>query len=269
MRGCRHRASSGSLGSVPRSVADPIATNAVNIDGFLNMLVAARDAKVSRFVYAASSSTYGDHPGLPKEIACAVGSSIGLRYFNVFGPRQDPEGAYAAVIPRWIVAMIEGRPVHVHGDGSTSRDFCYVANAMQANLLAACVEDTKAINQDYNVAVGDRTTLSELLDLLRESLRKVLPSLPEAPPTQGSMQASAYQAYTTARLPAEPQDPRWSGRIDAVVRPSRRCAVEIGSHSRAIVRALACERAASRHRLGDTRHSSLVLRSWHLVSVAC
>ena len=187
------------IGSVPRSILDPITTNAVNIDGFLNVLVAARDAKVARFVYAASSSTYGDHSGLPKVedrigaplspyavtkyvnelyadvFARAYGlRSIGLRYFNVFGPRQDPAGAYAAVIPKWILAMIEGRPIHVHGDGSTSRDFCYVANAVQANLLAACVDDEAALNQVYNVAVGARTTLGELLNLLREELSQVM-----------------------------------------------------------------------------------------------
>ena len=179
------------LGSVPRSLADPITTNAVNVDGFLNMLVAARDAKVRRFVYAASSSTYGDHPALPK-IEARIGAplspyavtkyvnelyadvfsraygldSIGLRYFNVFGPRQDPNGAYAAVIPKWIAALIEGRPVQIYGDGQTSRDFCFVANAVQANLLAACASGENAINQIYNVAIGDRTSLSQLFELL-------------------------------------------------------------------------------------------------------
>ena len=198
------------IGSVPRSIADPITTNAVNIDGFLNMLVAARDAKVARFVYAASSSTYGDHPGLPK-VEERIGAPlspyavtkyvnelyadvfgrnyglthIGLRYFNVFGPRQDPNGAYAAVIPRWISAMIEGRPVHVYGDGSTSRDFCYVANAVQANLLAACADNPEALNQVYNVAVGDRTTLSELYVQLRENLVRLVPEFAAAEPTHG------------------------------------------------------------------------------------
>jgi UDP-N-acetylglucosamine 4-epimerase len=187
------------LGSVPRSVADPIATNASNITGFLNMLVAARDANggegVQRFVYAASSSTYGDHPALPK-VEDTIGKplspyavtkyvnelyadvfgktyglqSIGLRYFNVFGPRQDPNGAYAAVIPRWIASMIKGEPICINGDGETSRDFCYVANAVQANLLAATTQNTVAVNQIYNVAVGDRTTLNELYALLRNAL---------------------------------------------------------------------------------------------------
>ncbi len=190
------------LGSVPRSLADPVTTNAVNIDGFVNMLVAARDAKVQRFVYAASSSTYGDHPALPKVedrigaplspyavtklvnelyadvFARAYGmQSIGLRYFNVFGPRQDPNGAYAAVIPKWISALIDGRPVQINGDGHTSRDFCFVANAVQANLLAACTQRDDAINQIYNVALGDRTSLNELFALLRQHLLPTFPQL--------------------------------------------------------------------------------------------
>jgi UDP-N-acetylglucosamine/UDP-N-acetylgalactosamine 4-epimerase len=206
------------IGSVPRSIADPITTNAVNIDGFLNMLVAARDAKVGRFVYAASSSTYGDHPGLPKvedrigaplspyavtkyvnELYADVfarsygATQVGLRYFNVFGPRQDPEGAYAAVIPKWIAAMIQGRPVHVYGDGSTSRDFCYVANAVQANLLAACTEDPQALNQVYNVAVGDRTTLNELVALLRENLARLVPNFSAVEPIHGPFRAGDVQ----------------------------------------------------------------------------
>lgn len=195
------------LGSVPRSLADPVTTNAVNIDGFLNMLVAARDARVQRFIYAASSSTYGDHPALPKVedrigaplspyavtklvnelyadvFARAYGvQSIGLRYFNVFGPRQDPDGAYAAVIPKWISALIDGRPVQINGDGHTSRDFCFVANAVQANLLAACTQRDDAINQIYNVAVGDRTSLNELFGLLRQALLPTFPQLSEVQP---------------------------------------------------------------------------------------
>lgn len=183
------------LGSVPRSIEDPITANSANITGFVNMLVAARDAKVKRFVYAASSSTYGDHPGLPKveEIIgkplspyavtkyvnelyadvfarCYGLETIGLRYFNVFGPRQDPEGAYAAVIPKWIAAILNGEPVYINGDGETSRDFCYVTNAIQANLLAATVDDPKAVNQVYNIAVGERTTLNQLFDLLVSGL---------------------------------------------------------------------------------------------------
>lgn len=183
------------LGSVPYSLEDPITTNAINVDGFLNMLVAARDAKIRRFVYAASSATYGDHPGLPKVEAeigkplspyaatkymneiyadifarCYGMESIGLRYFNVFGPRQDPEGAYAAVIPKWIAAMINGEAVYINGDGETSRDYCYIENVIQANFLAATTKNTAAVNQVYNIAVGDQTTLNQLLVYLHEGL---------------------------------------------------------------------------------------------------
>jgi len=184
------------LGSVPRSLHDPLTSNAVNIDGFLNMLVAARDAKVRAFVYAASSSTYGDHPGLPKVedkigrplspyaitkyvnelyadvFARAYGfGSIGLRYFNVFGKRQDPDGAYAAVIPRWVAAMIRGDDVVINGDGDTSRDFCFVNNAVQANVLAALAQ-VEGQSEVYNVAVNARTSLNELFDHLRRTLRQ-------------------------------------------------------------------------------------------------
>ena len=195
------------LGSVPRSVTDPIASNATNISGFLNMLVAARDAKVKRFVYAASSSTYGDHPALPK-VEDTIGKplspyavtkyvnelyadvfgktyglqSIGLRYFNVFGPRQDPNGAYAAVIPKWISSMIQNEPIHINGDGETSRDFCFVNNAVQTNLLAATVQMPEAVNQVYNVAVGDRTTLNELYAQLKSKLEPLYPHLTDASP---------------------------------------------------------------------------------------
>jgi len=190
------------LGSVPRSLQDPIRTNRANIDGFLNMLVASRDAGIQRFVYAASSSTYGDHPDLPKiedrigkplspyavtklvnelyaEVfgRCYGLNTIGLRYFNVFGPRQNPAGAYAAVIPKWIAAMLKGEPVFINGDGETSRDFCYVQNAIQANLLAATRENSDAFNQVYNVAVGDRTTLNGLYHLIRSELQRHLPGL--------------------------------------------------------------------------------------------
>ena len=183
------------LGSVPRSIEDPITTNSANITGFLNMLVAARDAKVQSFTYAASSSTYGDHPGLPKvedvigkplspyavtkyvnELYAEVFArtygfqAIGLRYFNVFGPRQDPNGAYAAVIPKWTAAMINGEDVSINGDGETSRDFCFVANAVQANLLAATTQDSAARNQIYNVAVSGRTTLNTLFGGLKAAL---------------------------------------------------------------------------------------------------
>ena len=195
------------LGSVPRSLEDPITTNSANITGFLNMLVAARDAKVKSFTYAASSSTYGDHPGLPKVedvigkplspyavtkfvnelyanvfARCFDFKTIGLRYFNVFGPRQDPNGAYAAVIPKWTAALLRGAPVHINGDGETSRDFCFVANAVQANLLAATTEDQEAKNQVYNVAVGDRTTLNNLFGLLRDNLRNYVIASGESTP---------------------------------------------------------------------------------------
>lgn len=182
------------LGSVPRSINDPIATNETNISGFLNMLVAAKEHNVSRFVYAASSSTYGDHPALPKQEAnignplspyavtkyvnelysdvfsrCYGFNSVGLRYFNVFGPRQDPHGAYAAVIPKWTAAMIGGEDVAINGDGETSRDFCFVANAVQANILAALSTPEKS--EVYNVAVGDRTTLNTLFQSIAMSLQ--------------------------------------------------------------------------------------------------
>lgn len=187
------------LGSVPRSVATPIATNNTNISGFLNMLIAARDSNqgkgVQRFIFAASSSTYGDHPALPKvedtigkplspyavtkyvnELYADVFAKtygmqyIGLRYFNVFGPRQDPNGPYAAVIPKWISSMIKGETIYINGDGETSRDFCYVANVVQANLLAANATSQESFNQIYNVAFGKATTLNELYDQIRSLL---------------------------------------------------------------------------------------------------
>jgi UDP-N-acetylglucosamine 4-epimerase len=229
------------LGSVPRSIKDPINSHHSNVTGFLNMLVVARDAKVRRFVYASSSSVYGDHPDLPKvedktgtvlspyaatkvvdELYAGVFartyglSSIGLRYFNVFGPRQDPNGAYAAVIPKWIAALLHGEPVIINGDGETSRDFCYVANAVQANLLAACaifpaeggstlnaeirnqkleirnqkleiggqgsVGTSAATAEIFNVAVGERTTLNELFQLLQEGLSQQIANLPKQKP---------------------------------------------------------------------------------------
>jgi UDP-N-acetylglucosamine 4-epimerase len=227
------------LGSVPRSVENPIATNETNINGFLNMLVAAKDAKVRRFVYAASSSTYGDHPALPK-VEDKIGkplspyavtkyvnelyadvfartygfNTIGLRYFNVFGPRQTPDGAYAAVIPKWISSMIKGEPVYINGDGETSRDFCFIENVRQINLLAATIgtlDDESVIasearqeakpssrnrhceersdvaiqsptNQVYNVAVGDRTTLNQLYEQLHLNLLSDYPHLHDVKP---------------------------------------------------------------------------------------
>jgi UDP-N-acetylglucosamine 4-epimerase len=195
------------LGSVPRSIEDPILTNQSNIDGYLNMLVAARDAKVKRFVYAASSSTYGDHLDLPK-VEDKIGKplspyavtkyvnelyadvfdkaygmqSMGLRYFNVFGPRQDPDGAYAAVIPKWIASMIKNEPVYINGDGETSRDFCFIENVCQANLLAATTENAAAHNQVYNVAVGDRISLNKLYEKLQLNLAPIYAHLKQAKP---------------------------------------------------------------------------------------
>ncbi len=202
------------LGSVPRSIEDPLLTNQSNITGFLNTLLAARDAGVRRFVYAASSSTYGDHPGLPKmedvigkplspyavtkyvnelysEVfaRCYGFKSVGLRYFNIFGPRQDPEGAYAAVIPKWIAAMVKNQPVYVNGDGETSRDFCYVDNAVQANLLAATAESPDAVDQVYNIAVGERTTLNQLFEAIRAPLAKQFPHLQDACPVYRDFRA--------------------------------------------------------------------------------
>jgi UDP-N-acetylglucosamine 4-epimerase len=193
--GVDHVLHQAALGSVPRSLADPITSNGANVTGFLNLLVAARDARVQSFTYAASSSTYGDHPALPKveeqigkplspyavtkyvnELYADVFARnygfdcIGLRYFNVFGQRQDPNGAYAAVIPRWSAAMIAGEDVHINGDGETSRDFCFIDNAVQANLLAATCTDPAARNQIYNVAVGHRTSLNQLFETLKAAL---------------------------------------------------------------------------------------------------
>jgi UDP-N-acetylglucosamine 4-epimerase len=182
------------LGSVSRSIADPITTNDTNVTGFLNMITASRDAKARRFVYAASSSTYGDHPALPK-VESVIGNplspyavtkyvnelfadvfarcygteAIGLRYFNVFGPRQDPHGAYAAVIPQWIAALIENRDLFINGDGETSRDFCFIDNVVQANILAAMAPATAA-NEVYNVALNERTSLNELHQMMCELL---------------------------------------------------------------------------------------------------
>ena len=195
------------LGSVPRSISDPKATNQSNVTGFLNMLCAANHARATRFVFASSSSVYGDHPVLPK-IEDVIGNClspyavskrvnelyalafskcygmecVGLRYFNVFGPRQDPKGPYAAVIPRWIAAMIENRPLHINGDGETSRDFCYVANAVQANLVAALCPSNDAVSQIYNVAVGERTTLDQLFRILKSRLLPHCPHLKNLAP---------------------------------------------------------------------------------------
>ena len=218
------------LGSVPRSIADPVGVHDSNITGFLNMLVAARDAGVLRFIYASSSAVYGDHSRLVKtepetgrplspyavtkcanelyaEIfaRCYGFDSIGLRYFNVFGPRQDPDGPYAAVVPKWIAAMINKEPVCINGDGTTSRDFCYVANAVQANLLAAATLNPKAINQVYNVAVHARTSLNELFALLRERLLPFYPHVRRLKPThrpfrQGDVRHSEADISKARRL---------------------------------------------------------------------
>ena len=195
------------LGSVPRSIANPIATHQNNVDGFINMLVAAKEAKVKRFVYASSSSVYGDHPALPK-VESAIGNClspyavskrinelyadvfarsygteyIGLRYFNVFGPRQDPDGVYAAVIPKWISAMLLDQPVQINGDGETSRDFCFVANVVQANLRAATTQNPGALNQIYNIAAANRTTLNELFEMIRARLAPRFPHLKDLRP---------------------------------------------------------------------------------------
>ncbi|MGZ5038578.1 MAG: SDR family oxidoreductase [Usitatibacter sp.] len=202
------------LGSVPRSIDDPIASHESNVTGFLNMLVAARDAKVKRFVYAASSAAYGDHPGLPKvedtigrplspygagkymnELyadtfgRCYGMETIGLRYFNVFGPRQDPDGAYAAVIPKWIAAMLRGETVHINGDGETARDFCFIENVVQANILAGTVGNPEAVNQVYNVALGEQTSLNQLFASLRELLRQRDASFDCAPPVYRDFRA--------------------------------------------------------------------------------
>jgi UDP-N-acetylglucosamine 4-epimerase len=196
------------LGSVPRSLADPIATHENNVTGFVNMAIAARDAGVKRFVFASSSAVYGDEPGSPK-VEDKIGSPlspyaaskimnetyagvfaraydfsfIALRYFNVFGPRQDPEGAYAAVIPKWIAALLAREPIFINGDGETSRDFCYIENVVQANLLAATAEKPEVVNQTYNIAVGQRTTLNELLALLKRALQAHDPAVLDQKPT--------------------------------------------------------------------------------------
>jgi len=200
------------LGSVPRSIEDPILSNENNVTGFLNVLVASRDQKVKRFVYAASSSTYGDHPDLPKvesvigkplspyavtkyvnELYADVFSrcygveSIGLRYFNVFGPRQDPDGAYAAVIPQWVAALIKNKDLRINGDGETTRDFCYVDNVVQVNILAALSQNPEAINQVYNVALSETTSLNQLYQAMKELLVDSFPHI--------QSHAPIYQAF--------------------------------------------------------------------------
>jgi len=218
------------LGSVPRSIDRPLRTHDSNVNGFVNVLLAARDAGAARLVYASSSAVYGDDPaqpkvesrigramspyGLSKRInelyadvfaACYGFDSIGLRYFNVFGPRQDPDGPYASVIPAWIGALLQGKTAYVNGDGSVARDFCYVDNVVQANLRAATVEQREALNQAYNVAVGQQTNLNELFELIRESLARRLPHLRNVQavyrePRRGDMQLSRADVSHAARL---------------------------------------------------------------------
>jgi UDP-N-acetylglucosamine 4-epimerase len=202
------------LGSVPRSIDDPLRTHAANATGFLNLLVAARDAGAARFVYAASSSTYGDHPDLPKveetigrplspyavtkyvnELyadvfgRCYGIATVGLRYFNVFGQRQDPEGAYAAVIPRWVATMLRGEAVRIFGDGETTRDFCYISNVVQANVLAATAANPGAVGEVYNIAVGGRMSLNDLARTLRELIGERHHDLVVPPPTHDDFRA--------------------------------------------------------------------------------
>jgi UDP-N-acetylglucosamine 4-epimerase len=212
--GVDHVLHQAALGSVPRSIKEPLRSHAANVNGFLEVMFAARDAGVKRVVYASSSSVYGDHPGLPKledrigrqlspyaitkrvdELYAGViqdcyGTEIvGLRYFNVFGRRQDPEGAYAAVIPRWVHTLLSGQTCDIFGDGSNSRDFCYIDNTVQANLLAATAEDASVSNQVYNVGCGGRTSLTELYTYIRESLAEMRPELAAVEPRYGTPRA--------------------------------------------------------------------------------
>jgi UDP-N-acetylglucosamine 4-epimerase len=213
-RGVKYVLHQAALGSVPYSIADPIANHETNVSGFVNMLVAAREAGVARFVYAGSSATYGDDPSLPKVEAqigrplspyglskyldelyaeifahCYGLEWIGLRYFNVFGPRQDPHGAYAAVIPKWVASMIRSEPVCINGDGETMRDFCHVDNVVQANLLGAMADRREAANQVYNIAMGEGTTLNQLFDTLRSLLAPQFPHLHDLRPTYREFRA--------------------------------------------------------------------------------
>ena len=221
------------LGSVPRSIEDPLGTNEANIDGFINMLVASRDAKVKRFVYAASSSSYGDNADLPKiehmignplspyavtklvnELYASVFAknydfkTIGLRYFNIFGKRQDPNGAYAAVIPKWVASVLNNEDVYINGDGETSRDFCYIDNAVQSNILAAMTENNEAIDQVYNVALNDRTSLNELHKMIVDKITQRVQGLEKKKPIYRDFrpgdvrhsQASVDKAYKLLEL---------------------------------------------------------------------
>ena len=218
------------LGSVPRSIDDPVASTESNVNGFLNMMLAARDTGVKRFVYASSSAVYGDHPALPKVEAvigrsmspygltkhvnelfagvfdvCYGFKSIGLRYFNVFGPRQDPHGAYASVIPAWIGALLGGQTAYINGDGSAARDFCHIDNVVQANLLAATVEDPAALGQAYNIALGDQTSLTELFRIIRGIVSRKFPHLATSEavhrePRKGDLQFSRADTSKAERL---------------------------------------------------------------------
>src|SRR6476660_5223693 len=218
------------LASVPRSIADPVSSSQVNVEGFLNILVAARDAGAKRVVYASSSSVYGDATTIPQvedktgrvlspyaatkatnELYAAVFQknygleTVGLRYFNVFGRRQDPNGAYAAVIPRWIANLLNDVPCEIFGDGETSRDFCYVANAVQANLLAATVPDAAATGGAYNVACGQETSLNQLFTMIRDGLVKYQPSVAGASakhsaPRKGDIRRSLADIGKARRL---------------------------------------------------------------------
>jgi UDP-N-acetylglucosamine 4-epimerase len=212
--GVDHVLHQAALGSVPRSLKEPLRSHAANVNGFLEVMFAARDAGVKRVVYASSSSVYGDHPGLPKledrigrqlspyaitkrvdELYAGViqdcyGTEIvGLRYFNVFGRRQDPEGAYAAVIPRWVHTLLSGQTCDIFGDGSNSRDFCYIDNTVQANILAATTDDPSVSNQVYNVGCGGRTSLTELYTYIRDSLAEMRPELASVEPRYGTPRA--------------------------------------------------------------------------------
>jgi UDP-N-acetylglucosamine 4-epimerase len=206
-RGTDYVLHEAALGSVPGSIADPAGAHQSNVSGFLNVLLAARDTAVKRVVYASSSAVYGDDPELPK-VEAKIGNqlspyaatklmdeiyadvlvrvyglrTVGLRYFNVFGPRQDPEGAYAAVIPKWIASFLKHESIFINGDGETSRDFCYVENVVQANLLAATVAKPEASNRVYNIALGERTTLNQLFEFLQNAVRQRNPNLPEQKP---------------------------------------------------------------------------------------
>lgn len=218
------------LASVPRSIADPVSSTQVNVDGFLNVLVAARDAKVRRVVYASSSSVYGDARTIPQqedktgrvfspyaatkatnELFAQVFQgtygleSIGLRYFNVFGRRQDPNGAYAAVIPRWVAGLLGGEPCRIYGDGETSRDFCYIANVVQANLLAGATGDVEVTGQAYNVACGRETSLNQLFEKIRDGLAAHQPAVASAAPAyeparQGDIRRSLADIGKARRL---------------------------------------------------------------------